>query len=59
VGRIEAEAPIHLYMDENISALGVGAFQYEVQQLLGTQIDVIPTVALQNVEDQTRLLYEG
>jgi hypothetical protein len=46
-------------MDENISALGVGAFQYEVQQLLGTQIDVIPTVALQNVEDQTRLLYEG
>jgi predicted nucleotidyltransferase len=39
-------------MDENVSALGVGAFQYEVQQLLGTQIDVIPTFALQNVEDQ-------
>jgi uncharacterized protein len=39
-------------MDENVSALGVGAFQYEVQQLLGTKIDVIPTFALQNIEDQ-------
>ncbi len=40
-------------MDENVSAFGVGAFQYEVQQLLGIQIDVIPTFALQNVEDQS------
>lgn len=40
-------------MDENVSALGVGAFQFESQQLLGVQIDVIPTFALQNVEDQT------
>jgi predicted nucleotidyltransferase len=39
-------------MDENVSALGVGAFQYEVQQLLGIKIDVIPTFALQNIEDQ-------
>jgi uncharacterized protein len=39
-------------MDENVSALGVGAFQYEVQQLLETKIDVIPTYALQNIEDQ-------
>src|SRR5215208_4140749 len=39
-------------MDDNVSALGVGAFQYEVQQLLGIKIDVIPTFALQNVEDQ-------
>ena len=39
-------------MDENVSALGVGAFQYEVEQLLGIRIDVIPTFALQNVEDQ-------
>lgn len=39
-------------MDENVSAMGVGAFQYESQQLLGTKIDVIPTFALQNVEDQ-------
>jgi len=39
-------------MDENVSAFGVGAFQYEVQQLLGTKIDVIPTFALKNVDDQ-------
>ena len=39
-------------IDENVSALCVGAFQYEVQQLLGTKIDVIPTFALQNIEDQ-------
>ncbi len=39
-------------MDENVSALGVGAFQYEAQQLLGVKIDVVPTFALQNVEDQ-------
>jgi predicted nucleotidyltransferase len=39
-------------MDENVSALGVGAFQYEVQKLLGIKIDVIPTFALQNVDDQ-------
>ncbi len=39
-------------MDENVSALGVGAFQYEVQRMLGIRIDVIPTFALQNVEDR-------
>jgi len=39
-------------MDVNASAFGVGAFQYEVQQLLGINIDVIPTFALQKVEDK-------
>lgn len=39
-------------MDDDVSALGVGAFQYEVEQLLGIQIDVIPTFALQGVDDQ-------
>ena len=39
-------------MDENLSALGVGAFQYEAQQLLGIHIDVIPTFALAGVEDK-------
>ena len=39
-------------MDETVSALGVGAFQYEVQQLLGTNIDVVPTFALRNLQDQ-------
>ena len=39
-------------MDEDVSALGVGAFQYEAQQLLGIHIDVIPTFALQKLGDQ-------
>ncbi len=39
-------------MDENFSALGVGTFQYEAQQLLGIHIDVIPTFALAGVEDK-------
>jgi predicted nucleotidyltransferase len=39
-------------MDENVSALGVGAFQYESEKLLGIRIDVIPTFALQDIDDQ-------
>lgn len=39
-------------MDEGASALGVGGFQYEVQQLLGIGIDVIPTFVLPNVDDR-------
>jgi predicted nucleotidyltransferase len=39
-------------MDENVSAFGVGAFQYEAQKLLGINIDVIPTFALRKVKDQ-------
>ena len=39
-------------MNESYSALGVGAFQYEVQQLLGINIDVIPTFALERIRDR-------
>ena len=39
-------------MDDSVSALGVGAFQYEVQKLLGINVDVVPTFALRRVEDQ-------
>lgn len=39
-------------LDENASVFGVGGFQYEVQKLLGVDIDVIPTFALPNVEDK-------
>lgn len=38
-------------MEEGASALGIGGFQYEVQQLLGIRIDVIPTYVLPRVED--------
>jgi len=39
-------------MDDNASALGIGGFQFEVQQLLGIDIDVIPTFVLPRVDDQ-------
>ena len=42
-----------LELDEDASALGIGAFQYETQQLLGIAVDVIPTFALPYVEDRT------
>ena len=37
------------FLVENASAFGVGADQYEVQQLLG----IIPTFALPKVEDRS------
>ena len=40
-------------MEADASALGIGAFQFETQQLLGVQIDVIPTFTLPKVEDKT------
>lgn len=43
-------------MEAGASALGVGGFQYEVQQLLGRNIDVIPTYIFPNVEDQEFVL---
>jgi len=39
-------------MEEGASALGVGGFQYEVQQLLGINIDVIPTYVFPSVDDR-------
>ena len=39
-------------MEDGASALGVGGFQYEVQQLLGINIDVIPTYVFPAVIDR-------
>ena len=39
-------------MEANATALGIGAFQFEAQQLLGIHIDVIPTFTLPKVEDK-------
>lgn len=38
-------------LETGASPFGVGGFQYEAQQLLGIEIDVIPTFALAKVED--------
>ena len=40
-------------MEFGASAFGVGAFQYEVQKLLGVQVDVIPTFTLPKVDDKS------
>ncbi len=40
-------------MEADASALGIGAFQFEAQKLLGIHIDVIPTFTLPKVEDKT------
>lgn len=40
-------------LESGASVFGVGAFQYEVQKLLGIQIDVIPTFTLPKVEDRS------
>ena len=39
-------------MAPGASALGVGGFQYEVQQLLGLHIDVVPTNVLSGIKDR-------
>ena len=39
-------------MEADASALGIGAFQFEAQQLLGIHIDVIPTFTLPKIEDK-------
>lgn len=38
-------------MEDDASALGVGGFQYEVQQLLEVEVDVVPTFALSKERD--------
>ena len=40
-------------MESGASSFGIGAFQFEVQKLLGIQIDVVPTFALPNVDDKS------
>ena len=38
-------------LESEASPLGIGGFQYETQQLLGIEIDVIPIFALTKVDD--------
>ncbi|MFO7943925.1 MAG: nucleotidyltransferase domain-containing protein [Anaerolineales bacterium] len=39
-------------MDEDASAFGVGAFQYEAQNLIGVEVHVIPRFALLKTDDE-------
>ena len=40
-------------MESGASAFGVGAFQFEVQKLLGVRVDVIPAFTLPKIEDKS------
>lgn len=39
-------------LEQDQSALGIGAFQYETEQLLGIHVDVVPTFALPGIVDR-------
>ena len=39
-------------MQEGASMMGVGGFSYELEQLFGTPVDVIPTSILSKISDQ-------
>ena len=47
-----SDVDLLIEMKSGASAFGVGGFQFEVQKLLGVQIDVIPTFVLPNVDDK-------
>lgn len=40
-------------MESGASVFGVGGFQFEVQKLLGIQVDVIPVFTLPKIDDKT------
>lgn len=48
----DSDVDLLVELDAEVSALGVGGIQYEVQQLLGVHVDVIPTFALSQIEDK-------
>jgi predicted nucleotidyltransferase len=47
-----SDADFLIELEEGASALGVGGFQYEVQNLLGINIDVVPTYVLSKIDDR-------
>lgn len=47
-----SDVDLLIEMKAKASALGVGGFQYEAQNLLGTQVDVVPSFALKSAADK-------
>ena len=47
-----SDVDLLIEMEHGASAFGVGGFQYEVQQLLGINIDVIPMHVFPNIADR-------
>ncbi|HDN04759.1 MAG TPA: nucleotidyltransferase [Chloroflexi bacterium] len=50
--RTGSDVDFLIEMTADASALGVGGFQYDVQQLLGIDVDVVPTFALSREKDE-------
>lgn len=47
-----SDVDLLIEMDSKASALGVGGFQFETQNLLGTRVDVVPTFALNQQDNK-------
>lgn len=48
----DSDVDLLIKLGEEVSVLGVGGIQYEVQELLGVSVDVIPTFALSQIKDK-------
>ena len=51
-GDPQSDIDFLIEMQESASMLGVGGFSYEVEKLLGVEVDVIPTSVLKWVDDK-------
>ena len=51
-GNPQSDIDFLIEMQEDASLLGVGGFSYEVEKLLGVEVDVIPTSVLKQVDDK-------
>lgn len=47
-----SDVDLLIEMHADASALGVGGFQYEVEQLLQVSVDVVPTFAFSRIRDR-------
>jgi predicted nucleotidyltransferase len=52
MGDEKSDVDFLIEMEDGASALGVGGFQYEVQQLLGIPVDVVPAYLLPRIDDR-------
>jgi uncharacterized protein len=50
--RERSDVDFLIELKKDASNLGIGAFQYEAEILLGTSVDVVPMFALDQVEDK-------
>ena len=49
---IQSDLDFLVEMQEGASMMGIGGFSYEIEQLFGISVDVIPTSILSKIDDQ-------